>query len=270
MFGARNMMLTSGLQLDADARAYIAAVEAADGNALETAVKLAYNTFIVGIKADASVSTLASHPIKSACILAGARTLTGALIPLVGTAPTNNNFVSGDYNRETGLIGNGTTKYLSTNRANNVSAQNSRHQSVYVQATGTDTTKAYVGSAVADTSGSSQILGVAGDSKIAARLASGVTMTSAGNLETAGFIGISRSSSANFIVRSGATSETLTNTSATPNNQTDLVFARNLSGTPTLFADCRLQWYSTGDAVDLSSLRTRLDTLIADLAAAIP
>jgi hypothetical protein len=30
----------------------------------------------------------------------------------LGTAPTNNNFVDADYNRETGLVGNGSTKYL--------------------------------------------------------------------------------------------------------------------------------------------------------------
>jgi len=264
------MMLTSGLQLDADARAYIAAVEAADGNALETAVKLAYNTFIVGIKADASVSTLASHPIKSACILAGARTLTGALIPLVGTAPTNNNFVSGDYNRETGLLGNGTTKYLNSNRTNDVASQNNRHMGFYASSVGADVQKAFMGSAVADTSGSSQIFTAAGDSKIYSRLSSASTIGSVGNLETAGFIGISRSASANYTIRSGATSETITSTSATPNNQTHLVFARNLSGTPSLFADARLSFYTFGDSLDLSLLRTRVDTLMTDLAAAIP
>jgi len=64
--------------------------------------------------------------------LAGARTLTGALVPLVGTAPTNFNFVSGDYNRETGLgDASNATKYLNSNRAGNADPQNSRHVAAY-------------------------------------------------------------------------------------------------------------------------------------------
>jgi hypothetical protein len=69
--------------------------------------------------------------IKASCILAGARTLTGALVPLAGTAPTNFNFVDADYNRKTGLVGNGSNKYLNSNRAGNADPQNSFHHAVY-------------------------------------------------------------------------------------------------------------------------------------------
>jgi hypothetical protein len=71
--------------------------------------------------------------IKASCILAGARTLAGALVPLVGTAPTNFDglFDSGDYNRKTGLIGDGSTKSLDSNRNNNADPQNSKHVSAY-------------------------------------------------------------------------------------------------------------------------------------------
>ena len=264
MFAARNMMFAGRLS-DPDANAYIAAVEAVDGSALESGVRTAITRFFLGCKTDSTFSAL-----KATCILAGARTLSGALVPLVGTAPTNNNFVSGDYNRKTGLLGDGTTKYLSSNRANNVSEQNSRHMAFYASSTGVDVTKAYIGSAVADTSGSSQILGVAGDSKILARSSSGGTATSTGNMETAGFIGTNRPNSTAYSLRSGATSETITSTSAAPNNQTHLVFARNISGTPSLFADARIAFYTFGDSLDLSLLRNRVDTLIADLAVAIP
>jgi hypothetical protein len=74
---------------DPDAGAYIAAVEAADGQLLEFGVGKAINDFVVGCKQDKIWDA-----IKASCILAGARTLTGALTPLVGTAPTNFNFVS--------------------------------------------------------------------------------------------------------------------------------------------------------------------------------
>jgi len=69
------------------AGAYIAAVEAADGQALESGVKTAITNFVAGCRADGIWNA-----IKASCILAGARTLSGALVPLVGTAPTNFNF----------------------------------------------------------------------------------------------------------------------------------------------------------------------------------
>ncbi|NBN88588.1 MAG: hypothetical protein EBV32_05835, partial [Proteobacteria bacterium] len=85
------MLINSYRFGDADANAYIAAVETADGQALEGDTRAAITAFVVGCKADGIWNA-----IKASCILAGARTLSGALVPLIGTAPTNNNFVSGD------------------------------------------------------------------------------------------------------------------------------------------------------------------------------
>jgi len=65
-----------GLVSDADATAYLAAVQAADGQLLEPAVRIAINNFVVGCKADGIWTA-----IKASCILAGARTLAGALVP---------------------------------------------------------------------------------------------------------------------------------------------------------------------------------------------
>jgi hypothetical protein len=108
---------------DPDAQAYLQAVEAVDGQALEFEVARAIDNFVLGCKADGIWNA-----IKASCILAGARTrLNGALVPLVGTAPTSFNFVDGDYNRKTGLVGNGSTKYLTANRNNNADPQNSKH-----------------------------------------------------------------------------------------------------------------------------------------------
>jgi hypothetical protein len=127
--GDLRLAQTYTLPDDADAVAYIAAVEAADGQALETATRMAINSFVKGCKADGIWPA-----IKASCILAGARTLTGALIPLVGSAPTNNGFIGigTDYVRKTGLVGNGSTKYLDSNRANNADPQNSNHNACWV------------------------------------------------------------------------------------------------------------------------------------------
>jgi hypothetical protein len=86
----------SGPAYDSDAQAYIDAVESADGQALETDVKEAYNNFFVGLKDDGLLTDL-----SACCLLLGARTIAGALTPLVPSmpSPTNNNFVSGDYSR---------------------------------------------------------------------------------------------------------------------------------------------------------------------------
>jgi phage-related protein len=78
---------TKGAGLDGNAAAYIAAVEAADGQTLEAGVKIAISNFVAGCKTDGTWNA-----IKASCILAGARTLSGALVPLAGTAPTNFNF----------------------------------------------------------------------------------------------------------------------------------------------------------------------------------
>jgi len=99
------------LPSDPDALAYLAAVAAADGAPVEVGVAVAVDDFFKGTKADGTFSA-----IKAACLLCGARTLAGALVPLVGAAPTNSNFLPGDYNRQTGLVGDGSTKYLDSNR----------------------------------------------------------------------------------------------------------------------------------------------------------
>jgi hypothetical protein len=120
-----DLRLAKGWDLpdDADAVAYIAAVEAADGQALEAATRMAINSFVKGCKADGIWPA-----IKASCILAGARTLAGALIPLVGTAPTNVGglFVDGDYNRKTGLKGGTGPKYLRVTGVH-VSSNPNRH-----------------------------------------------------------------------------------------------------------------------------------------------
>ena len=92
---------------DTDAQAYISAVETADGQGLEAAVKDAINSYVLSLKLN-SIWTNAIQLL----LPCGPRTLAGALIPLKGTAPTNSGaFVTGDYNRKLGLTGSG-TKYL--------------------------------------------------------------------------------------------------------------------------------------------------------------
>jgi len=245
--------------MDPDAAAYITAVETADGQALEEKVKIAIDNFVLGCKADGIWSA-----IKASCILAGARTLAGALVPLVGTAPTNYNFVSGDYDRETGLVGDGSTKYLDSNRNNNDDPQNSKHLFCQVMETPSGT-MAVIGAGGND-NGSSNITFVS--SLAAYRVNSSLTGGS-NTLHSLGNFGASRSSSLEFTYISN--NETVANASQSsdaPYNGSIHVFRRNASSP--LNADARLAFYSIGESLNLARLDARVTDLINAIGVAIP
>ncbi len=250
---------------DADARAYIDAVRAADGSYMERDVQLAINAFVVGLKAD-SIWT----PIKACCLLMGPRTLAGALTPLVGAAPTNNGpFVSGDYNRETGLLGDGVGKYLDSGRNSNADPQDSYHQAVYV-ATAPTVASGYIG-AGATATGSSQIsYDPAAGGTITWRSRSGTAITTTSVGSPTGLIGLRRSSSSTHVRRIGGADTSVGQTSQAPYNGNVLVFARNsATNVAGLFSDGRMSFYSIGENLDLASLDTRVTTLYNAIAAAI-
>jgi hypothetical protein len=248
----------SGLT-DADAMAYVAAVEAADGQPLEHEVGKAINAFVVGCKNDGIWGA-----IKASCILSGARTLAGALVPLVGTAPTNFNFVSGDYNRKTGLVGNASTKYLDSNRNNTADPRDSRHLAVYSTAAPTTTNAVYVGAFV-DSTSSSYFFKAGGST------AFNLTGTGEGGTvgNPTGFIGCSRSAAASFNFRLASSNNTFTASSVAPSSITHNVFRIN-RGSNNLYSDARLAFYSIGESLDLTLLDARVTTLINAFAAVIP
>jgi hypothetical protein len=244
---------------DTDAQSYITAVEAADGQSLETAVKDAINAFVVDCKADGIWTA-----IKASCILAGARTLSGALVPLAGTAPTSSGFVSGDYNRKTGLRG-GQSKYIDSNRNNNADPQNSKHISVYVTQTSGDGALLLDGGFAGNTGETS--LGLA-SVVYAAISKQGWQSTSflQSNANNA-FVGANRSSSSEITVRFKGSSQTLTMTSQAPYNRNIRVFNETSNSFP--FTG-RMAFYSIGETLNIASYESRVNTLIAAIAAAIP
>jgi hypothetical protein len=244
---------------DADAQAYLRAVEQADNQGpLEQGVQQAVNQFVIGCKNDGIWPA-----IKASCILAGARTLTGALVPLVGAAPTNVDglFVSDDYNRKTGLVGDGSTKYLDSNRNNNADPQDSKHLACFVSTAGTST-GTYVGAGGTATGAS--FLGRASIS-LATRLNS-ASGTLAGAATITGFYAINRSNSADITGRVSGATETIALASATPVNGNLFVLNRTTS---MLFSDARLAFYSIGESLDLALLDARVTTMINAFDAAI-
>ncbi len=253
--------------IDADAISYIAAVETADAQTLENSVKYAYEDFILGCKADGIWTA-----IKASCILAGARTLSGALVPLVGAAPTNNNFVSGDYNRETGLVGNRTTKYLNSNRNNDADPQDDQHMSVHVHTAHTGGSSGYgiyIGAGISSQTGTTNIrLGETTPQFRPRNRSSSADIAAAGSGTATGFVGMSRAASTNYDLRYSGGNTNFTRTSQTRLNQNVFVFAGATSGVAN-FTNARLSFYSIGESIDLADLDSRVSTLMTDLAAAI-
>lgn len=262
----RNKIASGYTPTDSDAAAYITAVETADGQALEDAVREAIDDFVIGCKADGIWTA-----IKASCILAGARTLNGALTPLVGTAPTNNNFVSGDYDRETGLVGDGSTKYIDSNRNNNADPQDDNHNAVWVTTlptTGAGDYPSYIG-AGGNTISGSNILGRLNSNGGVYRLNRSQIVNLSGPTSSTGLIGTTRNASANYVLRNGGSNSTITVASQTPINASIFVFAANSSGAAG-YSPARMSFYSIGEALDLADLDSRVSTLMTDLGSAIP
>jgi hypothetical protein len=263
---SKGITLRKGWQpMDPDAAAYIAAVEAADTEPLEEKTKIAIDNFVLGCKEDGIWAA-----IKASCILAGARTLTGALVPLVGTAPTNNGpFVSGDYNRKTGLgQNNDATKWLDTGYSNQADTrQNDNHQSIWV--TQTQVSVFYLGNNFGtggDTALSSGGTSIPASRNMHSGAAAGFTNST---MQNNVLFGSTRNASGGYIVRVNNTSFTVNTASASPTSGNLGVFRlRETSSFGS--SNIRLAFYSAGNSLNLVLLDARVTDLISAFAAAIP
>lgn len=257
-----------GSAYDPDAQDYInrviaADVAAGDTNGLEVDVQDAINAFFVECKTYGIFNAL-----KASCILAGARTLSGALVPLVSTmpAPTNYNFVAGDYNRKTGLNGDGVSKYLDTNNTPNntpiTGDQDNFHLAVY----GSEALQNGTGYMGGPYLAGGRHLGTAANGNLAVRLHSDVQFVTPPGSGNINLFGYSRSDSSNISVRLKGQSVNVIKSSTTVSTaNTDKVFfaiSKYLSG--------RLQFYSLGADLDLALLDASVSTLMSNLTAAIP
>lgn len=248
---------------DLDAMDYIRRVETADGQPLELQVKAAIDVFVRGCKADGIWGA-----IKSSCVLIGPRTLTGALTPLVGAAPTNINFVTADYIRKTGLAGNGSSKYLNSNRNNNADPQNNKHISVYASALPTNIGAFVAGRQTGTEIGASRILHNASGLPDYQINISTDSTTQVGRAAM-GFYGCSRSDPDAIQARSSQSTVIAAQSSTAPISANYGIFARITNTTPGTYSNSRLAFYSIGEALDLYLLEARVSTLVSTLAAVL-
>ena len=246
--------------MDRDALAYIRNVEAADGGYLELGVKKAIDTFVRGCKYDGIWNA-----IKASSLLCGARTLAGALTPLAGAAPTNNNFVDADYNRETGLKGNGSTKYLDSNRANDADPQDDNHNAIYLSALETNGGTVEMGAAGAAGRNMINVYDpVATRCRDATGIDTGITPAASG------LVAFSRSDSSGYDVRAYGDNFTATAPSDGHASEDVFVFANNSAGSAVAISSARLAFYSIGESIsDLALLDTRVTALVTAIGAAL-
>ena len=253
------------LPTDSDCLTYLAAVAAADGAGVETGVATAVDTFFSRIKADGLFDA-----IKASCILCGARTITGALVPMAGAAPTpQGGWASGDYSRTAGLKGDGAALYLDSNRADNASPDDDNHMAVYHSAGG-------------DFGG---LIGVRTDdgaatfhgthmfqnptSQTSRNRSTGFVTHSANDGTVSTFSGISRSSSASYLHRSQGTSDTVSQSSDVSARTINVrVFGRGHDLVQNLF-NGSIAFYSIGTSLDLEALDTAVTNLISDIGNAL-
>ena len=237
---------------DSDAKAYLDAVETADTQALEAGVRKAVDDFVKGCKADGIWTAM-----SECCILAGARTLDGALVPLSGSAPTNFNFVSGDYNRKTGLVGNGSNKHLETARSVNATSTNN-HVAVYVSSFGNGVFWGNSSEARHD---------------VRTNVARNEYAGGGGGAwhetpSSVGLVGLSRNSRFALNARANGVSGLASHPTSGlfPPNQKLRIFRDASAGS---YSTARFSFYSFGLSLTLATLDTRVSTLITDIDAAI-
>lgn len=244
---------------DPDVLAYINSVEIADGQSLEEYIKIAINDFVVACKNDNSWNA-----IKSCCILAGARTLNGALIPLKGSAPTNNGFTNLDYSRQLGLIG-ADGKYLDSNRATNTLGTNNGFLFVFVSDLSSNYSldRGYIGSVVNPNSDISMIKRLANTQTVEYYLNS--PFGADGSIGVAGGRGVARTSGNQLIRIQNSNASTSNSPSYTHNNLNIYIHCINSNGSPSLYAvNERIAFYMISDYISNPQIfSARVNTLLA-------
>lgn len=260
---------SQGLILAPEAVSWAAAVVAA-GSSVPASVVFAVSEFVKECQADASPNAGVNNwtAMKSVQLLAGPATFAGISAPLKGVAPTFFNFVGGDYNPATGLLGDGSTKYINTGRNNNADPQNNSGAWCWVTAVNdTSAIRYYIGS-IPTAGGLTRILTNQTTGDIFTRVNDTSSNELAGSGGATGFLGVSRAVSGSYTRRVGGSNSTVTQASSTAGAGNLVIFGNGTLSSN--FGNGRIAAYGIGEAVDLTALDARLTTLMAAIAAAHP
>ena len=256
------------LPTDSDCLTYLAAVAAADGAGVEVGVATAVDTFIKALKATPGLF----DAIKASCILCGARTITGALVPLAGAAPSAEGaWSSGDYSRTAGMTGDGVALYIDTNVANDsdfsgavADPQNDNHNAAFITGIVGGTP---VMASRTSASQNYNYIDFFGGTRLASR-SNNSTVAVAPVANT--LQGHSRDNSTAFRYRCSGVSGAVVATSTTPDNYNVLVLGRNSD--PIVMSEHTVAFYSIGTDIGsagLAALDTAVNNLISDIGNAL-
>lgn len=264
------IIAASRRRVDPDAAGYFARIVAA-GSTISTANRAAVNALFLTLKSQ-SIWTL----ISDLYLFAGVDDLTGCLVKAKGSGSlSNTSFVSGDHNRTTGLLGNGSSKYLNTGLANNALSGTSNH--IFVEGSGFETS----GDRIPVGAFNGTVPNIftldfyaAGFTGRIFRSASGATVGSVprittGLITSGSFCGTRTSSTSASIYQNGSLSNNNT-TSVSPAFSTRpiFVFALNNTGSPGGYTAARMRAVSIGSGLSdaqASSLNAAISTYLSSL-----
>ena len=218
--------------------------------------------FVAGCKTDGIWD-----PIKACCIMAAWDGLAGALYPLKGPAPTNFNFVAGDYDRETGLVGDGSTKYLDSNRNRTSDPQDSMHIGVYLTGVNSVGGRSVFGNGNLTTQAGATHYRISTGSDGYYRHSQAAAAVFNLSIPSSGLIAINRGSSVSSQLRQSGVTTTYSGISDGRLDQNLHIYK---SAGVSFGTDARLAFYSIGESLDLALLDTRVSDLITAIGAAIP
>lgn len=254
------MYFTPWTTYDVDATAWIRAVEQADGEELELGVRKAMNQYVLDLKSNSIWSTINTMVVKM-----GARTLAGILVDVKDPTRswTNYNFVSGDYSRTTGLVGNASTKYLDSGVAASSLSQNSMSAWAYIN-TLPNANDYLFGRGLVGSSGSVSMYRYK-VGQIDANISAGGAVTQSVTM-VVGLVGAHRTSSSSVTLYNNGTSYVKASGSVTTNTGNLLDYSCNTSAAN--FSSHRGQITGFGASVpSFDNLKTVTDSFVTAIAA---
>jgi hypothetical protein len=251
------------LPTDADALDYLSRMATADGAGVETGVAVAVDAFFRDLKATPGLF----DAIKASCILCGARTITGALVPLAGTAPTSNGFVSGDYSRTDGITGDGTS-YIDSGRANNADAFSDKHLAVYATNASTGVNEMWIG--ITDGSYATRVYKQSNEAYYTYDGRTSAYTPGHTQAGLTGLVGIKMESSSSFSAYLDGTEVSKNEGEFSFGPYNHFVFTHNNAGaSPTSSSTSTFAFYSIGESLSLADLDTAVTNLITAIGEAI-
>jgi hypothetical protein len=274
--GAR--LLYPGYVQDYLDRVTAADVAAGNTQGLESGVTDVFNTCLQNMVSDTilgvsgNVLAQAASRIKASCAMQGARTLSGAKVPLASDmpAPTLLGTVEGtggwNYNRRTGLQGNRIDNYIDSNRANNAEPQDNKHVAFYQNDVGIGSVY-FAARAIGDPGNTYY------DSSSGGRcsLNGAAFVSSIGNPGSSTLFGANRNSNLQMELRVNNLS-TVYSSASSLTTANDITFGARIStssGAPEAFQNFRVAFYSIGESLNLATLDARITALSSAIQAAI-